>query len=388
MINLLQILEMLLFCLLTLSVGYLFVFAVASKFYHRRKYPQTEKINRFAILFPAYKEDKVILQSVASFLQQDYPADKYEVIVISDQMEHATNEQLSQLPIRLLIANYENSSKAKAMVLAMESTILEEYDMIVIMDADNTTTPDFLQEINRACNGGLQAIQAHRVAKNTNTNIAILDAVSEEINNALFRKGHVAVGFSSALIGSGMALEGNWFRKNVKLLQTAGEDKELETLLLKENIYIEYLEHLRVFDEKIQKKKGFKNQRKRWLAAQFGALRAALPYFPKALFTGNFDYCDKVLQWMMFPRIILIFLIGAMTLLVTIVHPTASIKWWGLLLLLFFTLCIAVPSYQYNRPLLRAILQIPALACSMVSNLFNFKGANKTFIHTKHGTNL
>lgn len=388
MINLLQILEMLLFCLFTLSVGYLFVFAVASKFYHRRKYPQAEKVNRFAILFPAYKEDKVILQSVTSFLQQDYPTDKYEVIVISDQMEHVTNKQLSQLPIRLLIANYQNSSKAKAMTLAMESTSLEEYDMIVIMDADNTTTPDFLQEINRACNVGLQAVQAHRVAKNRNTSIAILDAVSEEINNALFRKGHVAIGFSSALIGSGMALEANWFRKNVKSLQTAGEDKELETLLLKENIYIEYLEHLQVFDEKIQKKDGFKNQRRRWLAAQFGALKAALPYFPKALFTGNFDYCDKVLQWMMLPRIILIFLIGVMTLLITIVHPTASIKWWGLLFLLFFTLCIAVPSYQYNRPLLKAILQIPALACSMVSNLFNFKGANKTFIHTKHGTNL
>jgi cellulose synthase/poly-beta-1,6-N-acetylglucosamine synthase-like glycosyltransferase len=384
MINLLQILEMLLFCLLTLSVGYLFVFAVASKFYHRRKYPQTERINRFAVLFPAYKEDKVILQSAASFLQQDYPTDKYEVIVISDQMEYVTNEQLSQLPIRLFIANYENSSKAKAMTLAMESTALEEYDMVVIMDADNTTTPDFLQEINRACNAGLLAIQAHRVAKNINTSIAILDAVSEEINNALFRKGHVAVGFSSALIGSGMALEANWFRKNVKLLQTAGEDKELETLLLKENIYIEYLEHVQVFDEKIQKKEGFKNQRKRWLAAQFGALRTALPYFLKALFTGNFDYCDKVLQWMMFPRIILIFLIGVMTLLVTIVHPTASIKWWGLSFFLLFTLCMVIPRQLYNKQLLKAIMQLPSLAWMMFSNLFGLRGANKRFIHTEH----
>lgn len=384
MINLLQILEILLFYLLTLSVSYLFVFAAASKFYRRRKYAQVEKNNKFAILFPAYKEDRVILQSVKSFLQQDYPTDKYEVIVISDQMEHITNEQLSQLPIRLLIANYENSSKAKAMTLAMESTALEEYDMVVIMDADNTTTPDFLHEMNQAYNSGLQAIQTHRMAKNINTSIAILDAVSEEINNALFRKGHVAIGFSSALIGSGMALEASWFRKNVKLLQTAGEDKELETLLLKENIYIEYLEHVQVFDEKIQKKEGFKNQRKRWLAAQFGALKAALPYFPKALFTGNFDYCDKVLQWMMLPRIILIFLIGVMSLLVTIIRPTASIKWWGLSLFLLFTLCMVIPKQLYNKQLLKAIIQLPSLAWMMFSNLFKLRGANKKFIHTEH----
>lgn len=385
MINLLQILEMLLFCLLTLSVGYLFVFAVASKFYHRRKYPLTERVNRFAVLFPAYKEDEVISQSVTSFLQQDYPTDKYEVIVISDQMEHATNEQLSQLPIRLLIANYENSSKAKAMALAMESTILEDYDMIIIMDADNTTTSDFLQEINRACNAGLQAIQAHRVAKNTNTSIAILDAVSEEINNAIFRKGHVAIGFSSALIGSGMALEASWFRKNVKSLQTAGEDKELETLLLKENIYIEYLEHLRVFDEKTQKKDGLKNQRKRWLAAQFGTLRTALPYFPKALFTGNFDYCDKVLQWIMPPRIILLFFIFLLSCLTSIVSLPMSLKWWMLFITLVFTLIIAVPRHLFNQKLLKAIIQVPSLALIMLTNLFSLKKVGKKFIHTEHG---
>ncbi|WP_071146348.1 glycosyltransferase [Bacteroides ihuae] len=385
MINLLQISEILLFYFLTLSVSYLFVFAVASKFYHRRKYPLTEKVKRFAVLFPAYKEDKVILQSVTSFLQQDYPTDKYEVIVISDQMEHVTNEQLNQLPIRLLIANYENSSKAKAMTLAMESTALEEYDMIVIMDADNTTTPDFLQEMNQACNAGLQAVQAHRMAKNTNTSIAILDAVSEEINNALFRKGHVAIGFSSALIGSGMALEANWFRKNVKLLQTAGEDKELETLLLKENIYIEYLEHVRVFDEKTQKKEGLKNQRKRWIAAQFATLRTALPYFPKALFTGNFDYCDKVLQWMLPPRIILLFVIFVFSCLRSIISLQSSLKWWILFSILVFTLIIAIPPPFFNKRTLKAITRIPLLALIMLTNLFHIKKANKEFIHTEHG---
>jgi len=385
MINLLQISEVLLFYLLTLSVSYLFVFAVASKFFRRRKYAQVEKNNKFAILFPAYKEDKVILQSVTSFLLQDYPADKYEVIVISDHMEQTTNEQLSQLPIRLLIANYENSSKAKAMALAMENTALEEYDMIIIMDADNTTTPNFLQEMNQACNAGLQAIQAHRVAKNTNTSIAILDAVSEEINNALFRKGHVAIGFSSALIGSGMALEASWFRKNVKFLQTAGEDKELETLLLKENIYIEYLEHIRVFDEKTQKKEGLKNQRKRWIAAQFTTLKTALPYFPKALFTGNFDYCDKVLQWMLPPRIILLFIIFMFGCLRSIISLQSSLKWWILFAILIFTLMIAIPQPFFNKKTLKAITRIPLLALIMLTNLFHLRKANKGFIHTEHG---
>jgi hypothetical protein len=49
------------------------------------------------------------------------------------------------------------------------------------------------------------AVQGHRTAKNTNNSWAILDAISEEINNNIFRKGHRVLGLSSAIIGSGMA---------------------------------------------------------------------------------------------------------------------------------------------------------------------------------------
>lgn len=58
-------------------------------------------------------------------------------------MQESTNEALRQLPIRLLTADYTDSSKAKAMNLAMKATADTPYDMIVIMDADNTTDPDF-----------------------------------------------------------------------------------------------------------------------------------------------------------------------------------------------------------------------------------------------------
>ena len=75
MISTVRIIELVVFYILSLSVGYLFLFAIASKFYRRRKYAQAEKMNRFAVLFPAYKEDKVIIQSVTSFLEQDYPKD-------------------------------------------------------------------------------------------------------------------------------------------------------------------------------------------------------------------------------------------------------------------------------------------------------------------------
>lgn len=385
MITVLTIADLVIFVLLALIVGYLLLFAVASRLRRPHPIPETEKRHRFAVLFPAYKEDRVIVQAVHQFLGQDYPTDLYDLIVISDQMQPETNEELRQLPIRLLTAHYQESSKAKALTLAMEATANETYDSIVIMDADNTTSPQFLQELNKGHAAGMKAIQAHRVAKNLNTDVAILDAVSEEINNSIFRGGHVALGLSSALIGSGMAMDAGWFRENVTKLQTAGEDKELEALLLKQGIRIHYLEHVRVEDEKTQKKEVIKSQRKRWLAAQFGSLFAALPDLPSALLKGNIDYCDKIIQWMLPPRIVLLAGVFFFTVLVSILCPVLSLKWWMLSFALIAALSLAIPGYLLNKRLLSALLQVPSLAWMMLATLFKLKGANKKFIHTEHG---
>lgn len=389
------IIDWTIFTLLALCVCYLLFYAVASKFYQPRKYSESRLLRRFLVLFPAYKEDRVIVSTISSFLEQEYPKEKYDVLVISDGMQASTNETLSTLPIRLQIATYSNSSKAKALTLAMDVTADETYDAVVIMDADNVTTPNFLAEINRAFDSGLKAVQAHRTGKNMNTDIAILDAISEEINNGFFRSGHNAVGLSAGLAGSGMAFDAEWFRSNVKHLQTAGEDKELEALLLKQRIHTEYLEQLPVYDEKTQKKEGIKNQRKRWIAAQYGALRASLPDFPKALLQGNFDYCDKILQWMLPPRLIQLAGVFGFTFLFTVVGIVMSlqsggnewvigIKWWILSLTQVVAMIVPVPAKLLNRKLGKAILQIPALALAMIGNLFKLKGANKEFIHTEH----
>jgi cellulose synthase/poly-beta-1,6-N-acetylglucosamine synthase-like glycosyltransferase len=66
------------------------------------------------------------------------------------------------------------------------------------------------------------AVQGHRTAKNTNNSWAILDAISEEINNNIFRKGHRVLGLSSAIIGSGMAFRYNYFKALMSTVTAVG----------------------------------------------------------------------------------------------------------------------------------------------------------------------
>lgn len=393
-----NIIDWILFTLLALCVGYLLLYAIASKFYRAPRFPDARTFRRFVVLFPAYKEDRVIASSVRSFLQQDYPQELFDIIVISDQMQDATNEDLRSLPIHLLIADYRDSSKAKALTMAMESVSGEHYDIVAIMDADNLTSPDFLAEINRAFDNGARSVQAHRTGKNMNTDISVLDGISEEINNGIFRSGHNALGLSAALSGSGMAFEAEWFRKNVRLLETAGEDKELEVLLLRQRIHTTYLPQIPVYDEKTQKEEAIGNQRKRWIAAQFGILLHSLSGLREAVSKGNMDYCDKILQWMLPPRLIQLAGVFGLTFIFTVIGVwqavqgtgqewTAAIKWWILSAAQIMAMLLPIPGRLLDKRLGKAILRIPLLALTTLGNLFKLKGAYKKFIHTEHYEN-
>ena len=297
-------------------------------------------------------------------------------------MEEETNLAIYDLPVRLYEIAPDNSSKAYALNYAVDMLGSETFDIAVVIDADNVVESNFLTSINDAYYSGSEAIQTHRTAKNLDTDIAILDALSEGINNSIFRLGHVNLGLSSALIGSGMAFDYKWFRENVKKLKTAGEDKELESLLLKDRIYIDYLNNVFVFDEKTKKADAFSRQRRRWLASQLGSLKKGIKDLPSALWTMNVDYIDKIIQWMLLPRVFVLGIITIATLLTTVLNFGMSVKWWLLMIGLLFTFVIAVPDFIANRNNIRAIRKVPLIFILMFINLFRLKGVNKKFIHT------
>ena len=379
----LYIFEYICWILASVAVAYPLIYSLASLGTRKSYYPTANKQHKFAILFPAYKEDRVIIPVVESFLQQHYPQELYKVIVISDHMQETTNERLAQLPITLLKANYENSSKAKALNFAMNHFGRDEFDAVVILDADNIVDTNFLLEINKVFDAGVQAIQAHRTAKNRNTDIAVLDGLSEEVNNSIFRRGHVRLGISSALIGSGMIFNYQWFHDNVKHLVTTGEDKELEVLLLKQRIFIEFLDEVYVYDEKTQGEKGFYNQRRRWLATQFAQWGRVFKDLPRAILSGNIDYSDKLIQWVLPPRLILFGGIIVMGSIMQIIDWPLALKWWALFLIMGVTLCLAIPDKLVDDRFKKSINKLPLLFIMMVVNLFRMKGMNKKFVNTE-----
>lgn len=385
-----HIIDWVLWIFIAPSVFYVFFFAIAFLFHRKKKPYSTENIHQssFLILFPAYKEDTVIIHSVQECLKQTYPQELYQIGVISDHMQEDTNKQLRRLPVTLIIPQFEKSSKAKALQYAInyfEDLKSKEFDYLVILDADNVVFPDFLEQVNASCQQGFKAIQCHRCAKNSNNDVAVLDGVSEEINNTIFRKAHNTIGMSSALIGSGMCFPYNWFKEHVRRLESAVEDRELEVFLLKENVFIKFEEHVHVFDEKVSSRENFERQRQRWLNGQLQTLLLMSPYIPQAIATLNINYIDKTIQQALIPRSILLVTIPLIALIILIISPIWSIKWWGIFLLLCFALLIAIPSQMRSRTVFRKLTSFPMLVIRMMKNLLHLDKNNKDFFHTTHG---
>jgi cellulose synthase/poly-beta-1,6-N-acetylglucosamine synthase-like glycosyltransferase len=285
--------------------------------------------------------------------------------------------------------SFENSTKIKSLNQAFRK-ITKQYDIALIFDADNICSKDFLKHIDFEFSNGAKVIQGRRVAKNLDTNFAVLDGLSEAINNHIFRKGANALGLSSALIGSGMAFEFDVVKKVLSEISAVGGfDKPLQLKIVESGITIKYLEDALVFDEKIDNPQAFKQQKKRWLLSQFTYLKEYFVHGCRLLVKRNFSYFNlAVLNNVVPPRVFLIFALTLFTFLSYFIQPPIIFALFIVNLILYFTaLAIAVPKELISKKMLLALLQLPKAIFLMFSSLFTLRKAKNVFIHTVHTKN-
>lgn len=385
----LTILSILIGGYLTLASLYMLIFAVgakinASKAFVKLPTPLANETS-IAVFIPAYKEDAVILDVANKALTQDYK--NYTVIVIADSFLPETLTALNKLPIEVIEVHFEHSTKVKALNYAMQQ-LKTNYEIAVILDADNVMEKDFLAKINEAYHQGATVIQGRRIAKNTDTSYALLDALSEAINNNIYNLGQINLGFSARLVGSGMAFNYTLFQSLMQdSVAVGGFDKELELKLLEQGKYIHYIHNAIVWDEKVSKVAVFAKQRRRWLAAQYHYLKAYGGRAVRNLLTkGNFDFFNKTYQMALPPRLLLPVFLGLGTLLGYFLGSSTVFEVWFLgFIANVLANFISIPREMLTIKLLKALLKLPVAIFFMILSLLKLRGANKKFYHTPHG---
>ena len=360
----LYIIDWFLFIIVAGTVLYLGVFAVAALFSRKSAPIKSKNQSRIVILIPAYRQDDVVEQAVVSILGQAYPQRMFDVVVISDHQSEITNMRLAQYPITLLTPDFAESSKAKSLQYAiLNLPEFKIYDIVLVLDADNIVEQDFLAKVNDAFEtAATKAIQVHRISRNRDTAAARMGAVFEEINNAIFRRGHISLGLSAALAGSGTAFDFNWYKTNIMKAKTAGEDKELEALLLRQGYFIDYFDNIYVYGEKKRTTIKMNEQRGRWASQQLQNFARNIKFLPGAIFRKQYDLADKIIQWMLVPRTKMVGIIILMSVVLPFIYMTIALKWWLLGAIVLFFFALATPDYLVDEMWDKTFLRSPLVS--------------------------
>ncbi len=385
------------FIVFSIPVLYFLFFSVTSLFFRQKNWNwESASLKRpVTVIFPAYQEDAVILNSAGAALKHQSNLAEIEVLVIADGLQPETIATLRKQGARVEEIINTEGTKAAALTFAMQF-LSESTQEMIVLDIDNVMQDGFVDYIlSTKLVKGLQIVQGHRTAKNQNTPYAVLDAISEELNNSIFRRGHRVVGLSSALIGSGFICDVALFKNEfVGHVKSKGEDKEFELRLLENRIQIGYDDRAVVYDEKVQRSDAFYRQRKRWMAIQRDLKREGiLNALQNRRHLLNIEYINKIYQLMIPPKIITIGVITFGMMASQILYyfiPTGEtrivqISWLALFSALIFSGIISFPlQYLNKKMLLKAIVHLPNVLFLMIKARINLKKIGSDFVHTKH----
>ncbi len=378
--------DWILFILIALTVLYLGFYAVMSLFVRHSDTPRTKTQNRFIVLIPSYKSGRSLEMTVKSILGQSYPMRLFDVTVIADHEDEMTLFHLAQQPITLLNPNFEKSSKTKSLQMAINNLPqFKIYDVAVILEAGDVVEPEFLEQMNDAYeSAGTKAIPAHKISLNRDTTSARLSAIFEEINNSIFRRGHISIGMPAAMASSGMVFDFNWFKYHVLASKINWVDKELEALLARQHIYVDYFDKIYVYNEKARQAEEFNRQHRSWMMTQAQAIFRNVRYLPAAIMNRHYDLIDKLLQWMLMPRMVMMAIITFMCIVTPIIYMTAALKWWALFAIVLLIFSIATPNYLVDDKWDSTFAKLPVVFFSSLLNKFKLGRKLKDLVNLKN----
>jgi cellulose synthase/poly-beta-1,6-N-acetylglucosamine synthase-like glycosyltransferase len=142
----------LLFWLSGLLVAYIYVgYPILLKYLPKRPVRFSNDENYYpkvTVLIPAFNERQVIQGTILNKLQQNYPSDKLQIIVISDESEDGTDEIVAQLaatnPAISLVRQSPRQGKTAGLNLAMPQA---EGEIIIFSDANSHYQPDAIKQL-------------------------------------------------------------------------------------------------------------------------------------------------------------------------------------------------------------------------------------------------
>lgn len=235
------------------------------------KHKEPIKKGSIAILIAARNEEKVIGNLLQSIADQDYDAKLIQTIVIADNCTDNTAEiSRSYGAIVFERFNKEKIGKGYALDFAIdqlhESGEWNNFDGVIVLDADNILTKNYITEMNKTYSDGYEAFTSYRNSKNYGDNWISAGYGLWYIRESKF------LHYARMLLGTSCAISGTGFFVSTELLDKFNgwkfylltEDIEFSIFAILNGVKIGCCINAELFDEQpITFKQSYK-QRLRW----------------------------------------------------------------------------------------------------------------------------
>jgi hypothetical protein len=237
---------------------------------------------RFVVLIPAHNEERLIGQALESVLAVDYPAERVAVHVVADNCTDATSAIARAHGIEVHERVSPDAGKGPALqwLLGRLRDRGDEFDAVVILDADSSISSNFLRVMDALlAESGSVAQAYYAVRGSTGSTTTAFRATALAARHYLRPLGRTRLGGSAGLHGNGMA-----FRADVLAAHAwtnhLTEDIELDLELGLAGKQVVFAPDAIVEAEMPTTLEGSRTQHERW---ERGRIEMAVRYVPQLL---------------------------------------------------------------------------------------------------------
>lgn len=269
-LHIVRLIMNILFILLGALVLHFALFGIVGVF-ARKRYPKTDKINRYGLIIPARNEEAVIAGLIESIQKNDYPQDKLQIFVVAHNCTDKTAEIARQCGAT--VYEYDNPDECtmgyafKYLFSCIERDYkTKSFDGFFLFNADNVLDKNYISKMNDAFEyyHRKSVITSYRNSKNFGKNlISGLYGMYFAVGCRLESRGRTVLGCSTRVQGTGYLINSK-IVKNGWPYVTLTEDWEFtaDQILFEHNI--RYCDEAVFYDEQPTSLKIMWRQRVRW----------------------------------------------------------------------------------------------------------------------------
>lgn len=379
---------------------YVFLLSVLALLSKARTEFITDRHRKFAIVIPAHNEELMISQTLYSLFSMIYPKNRYQVFVIADNCTDDTANIAKKIGATVLERTHQTDrGKGHALRWAFAQIIdRNEFDGIVVFDADSYVSGNFLTVMNYYMQQGAKVIQSSDLVQpQPNVWSSEMTRIGFTLYNLVRPLGRDYLNLSMGLRGNGMCFKTEVLKEVPWEAYSLTEDIEYGILLLLKGYGIKFAQEAKVIAKMPEQSKNAESQRERWEIGRYPIIaRYSFPLLTSFLKTGKLSYLDTFIDLVMPPLVNLLLAIGLffmINLMLALIGFEPFFYYalaWGIVLALVIShLFIGFKAAKVDRNMYKALAHVPkyALWKLMLYARSFIRGREKDWIRTSRDGN-